>query len=153
MMMLIVIVMVTLAVAAVSAALRLERSARRYELSSEPVEHVLDHMIGPNSEKLIVNFGGQMPISQMPGEARKLIGVLMSDLDNGLGSGVNLYQPPIVELQTVSVGHRDHLRKIEKDIFALVRGQANATAMARFKIEGDRARGPFPRPMSGRAMN
>jgi hypothetical protein len=145
--------MVMLAIAVVSAALRLERGARRYELCSETVEHVLDHMIGPNSENLIVNFDRQMPISQMPGEARKLIGVLMPDLDNGLGSGVNLYQPPIVELQTVSVGHRDRLRKIEKDIFAVVRGQANATAMARFKIEGDRARGPFLRPMSGGAMN
>ena len=152
-MMLIVIVMVTLAVAAVSAALRLERSARRYELSSEPVEHVLDHMIGPNSEKLIVNFDRQMPISQMPGEARKLIGVLMSDLDNGLGSGVNLYQPPIVELQTVSVGHRDHLRKIEKDIFALIRNQANAAPMARVEIESDRAGSLFFRPMPGGALN
>ena len=89
-MMLIVIVMVTLAVAAVSAALRLERSARRYELSSEPVEHVLDHMIGPNSEKLIVNFDRQMPISQMPGNPHELIGIDMSDFDNGLGSGLDL---------------------------------------------------------------
>src|SRR5262249_23529821 len=91
MMMPTVIMMVILAIAVVSAALRLERGARRYELCSETVEHVLDHMIGPNSENLIVNFDRQMPISQMPGEARKLIGVLMPDLDNGLGSGVNLY--------------------------------------------------------------
>jgi len=56
-------------------------------------------------------------------------------------------------LQAISVGHGNRLRKIEKDIFALVRGQANATAMARVEIEGDASCRLFLRPMPGCAMN
>jgi hypothetical protein len=40
-------------------------------------------------------------------------------------------------LQAISIGHRNRLRKIQKDIFALIRCQANATAMARVKIESE----------------
>jgi hypothetical protein len=40
-------------------------------------------------------------------------------------------------LQAISIGHRNRLRKIQKDIFALIRCQANATAMAPVKIESE----------------
>jgi hypothetical protein len=38
-------------------------------------------------------------------------------------------------LQAISISHCNRLRKVEKDVFALIRSQANATAMARIKIE------------------
>jgi hypothetical protein len=56
-------------------------------------------------------------------------------------------------LQAISVGHRNRLWKIEKDIFALIRSQANAAAMARVKIQSESAYRLFLRPTSGRAMN
>jgi hypothetical protein len=55
-------------------------------------------------------------------------------------------------LQAISIGHRYRFRKIEKDIFALIRNQANAAPMARVEIESERACGLFFRPMSGGAM-
>jgi len=71
----------------------------------------------------------------MPGKTHKLIRIFMPDLDNKLRSGLNLQPSPIVKLQAVSIGHCNRLREIQKDIFALIRSQANATAMARVKIE------------------
>jgi hypothetical protein len=56
-------------------------------------------------------------------------------------------------LQAVPIGHRNRVWKVEKDIFALIRHQANAAAMARVKIESERACRLFLRPMSGGAMN
>jgi hypothetical protein len=56
-------------------------------------------------------------------------------------------------LQAISIDHRHCFRKVEKDILALIRRQANAAAMARVKIERERARRLFPRPMPGGAMN
>jgi hypothetical protein len=38
-------------------------------------------------------------------------------------------------LQAISIGHCNRLREIQEDIFALIRGQANATTMTRVKIE------------------
>jgi hypothetical protein len=69
MMMPTVIVVVMMAVSAVSPAFRLERGLHPCEVCSKAKEHVLDHMIGPNAKNMVSNFGRQMAISQMPGEA------------------------------------------------------------------------------------
>jgi hypothetical protein len=143
---------VMVAVAAVSAAFRLERGPHFCKFCSEAMEHILDHMVGPDAEHLLSNLSRQMPISQMPSNAHKLIGILMPDFENKLCSGPNLQPPPILELQAVSISHRNRFRKVEKDIFALIRSQANAAAMARVKIESESARRLLLRPKSGGAM-
>jgi hypothetical protein len=94
-----------------------------------------------------------MPISQTPSKAHELLGIFMPDFDNKLGSGLDLQQPAVIKLQAISIRHRNRIRKIEKDVFALIRRQANAAAMARVEIESDRARRLFLRPMPGGAMN
>jgi len=147
-----VIMFVMIAVTPVGAAFGLEGSSHVHKIRSQPMEHLFDHMVGPNAKNPASNFCRQMPVSQMPGKTRKLTGILMPDFDNELGRSLNLQQPPIVKLQAISVGHGNRLRKIEKDIFALVRGQANATAMARVEIESDGACRLFLRPMPGGVM-
>jgi hypothetical protein len=148
-----VIMVAMVAVAAVSAAFGLEGGLHLYKIRFEVMEHILDHMVGANAKNLVSNLSRQMPISQMPGKAHKLIGIFMPDFDNKLSSGLNLQQPPIVKLQAISIGHRNRFREVEKDIFALIGSQANAAAMARVEIESDRASRPFLRPVSGGAMN
>jgi hypothetical protein len=148
------VIMAAMVVApAVSAAFGLEGGLHLYKIRFEVMEHILDHMVGANAKNLVSNLSRQMPISQMPGKAHKLIGIFMPDFDNKLSSGLNLQQPPIVKLQAISIGHRNRFRKVEKDIFALIGSQANAAAMARVEIESDRASRPFLRPVSGGAMN
>src|SRR5262245_31673046 len=88
------------------------------------MEHLLDHVIGPNAKNLIANFSRQMPISQIPREAHELVGVLMPDFDDKLRGGFDLQEPSVFKLQGISIGHGNRSRKIEKDIFALVRRQA-----------------------------
>jgi hypothetical protein len=153
MMMPTVIMVVMVAVTAVSAASGLEGGLHLYKIRSKTMKHILDHMIGPNAKSLVSKFSRQMPISQMPGKAHKLVGISMPDFDNKLRSGLNLQPPPIFKLQAISISHRNRFWKVEKDIFALIRGQANATAMARVEIESDGACCLFLRPKPGAAMN
>ena len=153
MMMFTVIMVVMVAITTVSAAFRLERVLQLYKLRSEAMEHLLDHMIGPDSKNLVANFGRQMPVPQMPGEAHELLGILVPDFHNRLRSGLHYEQSPIFKLQGVPIGHRNRFRKIEKDVLALIRGQANAAAMARVEIERERAGRAFPGPMPGGPMN
>ena len=110
-------------------------------------------MVGPESENLVSNFSRQMPISKMPGKAHKLIRILMSCLDDKLGSGLNLKPSPILELKAISLSHGDRLREVEKDIVALIRGEANAATMARFKIESESTGRLFLGPVPRGAMN
>ena len=70
-MMPILVMGVMVAVAAVRAALGLERDLHLYKIGSEATEHVLDHVVGPNAKNLVSNFSRQMPISQMPGKAQQ----------------------------------------------------------------------------------
>jgi hypothetical protein len=144
---------ILIAMLIVCATLRLEGRLHLYKIRSEAVEHLLDNMVRANAKNLVSNFSRQMPISQMPRKAHKLIGIFVPDFDNKLRSGPNLSPLPIFKLQAISIGHRNRFWKIEKDTFSLIRGQANAAAMARVKIESESARRLFLRPMSGRAMN
>jgi hypothetical protein len=139
--------------AAVCATFGLEGNLHPCKIRSQAVEHILDDVVGPNTKNLLSNFSWQVPVSQMPGQAHKLIGVFVPDFNNQLRSGLNLEPSPIFKLQAISIGHRNRIRKIEKDIVALIRSQANAAAMARVEVESERASRLFLRPLPGRAMN
>jgi hypothetical protein len=153
MMMFPAILVVRVAVAAVGTAFGLEGGLHVDEIRSEATEHVLDDMVRSYAKDPIPDFSRQMPISQMPRKAHELIGVRMPDLDHGFGRGSNREPSPIFELQAISISHRNRCRKVEKDMFAKIRSQADATAMSRVKIEGERARRLFLRPTSGASMN
>jgi hypothetical protein len=141
------------AVAAVSAPFGLEGGFHLYEIRSKTNEHILDHLVRPNAKNLVSNFSRQMPISQMPREASKLVGVFMSDFDNGLCRSLNVEPFTIFKLQAISISHGNRLGKVEQDIFALIPSQANAASMPRVKIESERSCRFFRRPISGGSMN
>jgi hypothetical protein len=141
------------AVARVSAAFGLERDLHPCKIRSEAKEHILDHVIRPNAKNLVSNFSRQMPISQMPRQARQLVGIFMSDFDNELRRGLNLEPSTIFELQAISISHGNRLGKVEQDIFALIPSQTNAASMPRIEIESERAGRFFRRPIPGESMN
>jgi hypothetical protein len=141
------------AVAGVSAAFGLERDLHLCKICSEAKEHILDHVVGPNAKDLVSNFSRQMPISQMPRETSKLIGVFMLDFDNELSRSLHLEPPTIFELQAISISHGNRLGEVEQDIFALIPSQANAASMAGVKIESERSCRVFRRPIPGGPMN
>ena len=153
MMMSLVVRSVMVTMTSVGAPLGLKGDVHPYKIRPEATEHVLDHVVRPDTEYLISNFSWQVPISQMPSKTHKLIGIFMPDFDDRLGSGLNLEPPPILKLQAISIGHRNRFRKVEEDIFALIRGQTNAAAMALVKVESERTRRLFLGPVPGRAMN
>jgi len=148
-----VAMVVMVAVVAISATLGLERGLQFLELRAEAAEHMLDHMVGPDAENLVSNFSRQMPVSEVPSQAHKLVWIFVLNFDNMLTSGLNHQLPPIFKLQTISISHRNGFRKVEKDLFPFVRRQAYAAAMARVKIESESACGLFLRPIARGAMN
>jgi hypothetical protein len=153
MMVSIIIAVMMMPVTSVSAAFGLEGRLHLHKIRSETAEHVLNHMVGPDTKSPASNFSRQVTIPKMPGKAHELIGIFMPDFDHKLVSSLNLEPSPILELQAISIGHSDRFRKIEKDIFALIRCQANAAAMSRIKVESESARCFFLGPMPGGAMN
>jgi hypothetical protein len=153
MMMPTVAVFVIVAMAAVRSTFGLKRCLHLDELCSKATEHVFDHMIVPDAKNVVSNFSRQMPISEVPSKPHKLVGIFMPDFDDGLRSGLNFQPPPIFKLQAIAICHRDGLRKVKEDIFAMIRSQENTAAVTRIKIECQSACRFFFRPISGGAMN
>jgi hypothetical protein len=140
-------------VAAVGAAFGLKGGLHLHELRSKAIEHIFDHVVGSNPKNVVSNFSRQVPVSQMPRKAQELMGIFVSDFDDRFRSSLNLQPPAVFQLQAISIGHGNRFRKVKKDIFSLVRSQANSTAMARIKIECQSARRLFLRPVPGGAMS
>jgi hypothetical protein len=114
----------------VSAALWLKRRPYFTKICAKAKQHVLDHVVRPNSKDAVSNFGRQMTVTQMPGQSYKLIRILMPHFDNIFGRGPNFEPSSIFELQTIPICHSNRIRKIEKDVFTLIRRQPNAAPMA-----------------------
>jgi hypothetical protein len=85
-----VLIVVMVAVAAVSAPFRLERGLHVDKTRLEAMQHIFDYVVGPDAQNLMSNFSRQMPISQMPGKTHELIGILMPHLDERLRGGPDL---------------------------------------------------------------
>src|SRR5262249_34434598 len=82
-------VIVIVARAAVSTALRLECDLRSDQFGSEAVEHILDHVVGPNAKNVVLDFSGQMSIPKVPGKPHQLIAIFVSYFNDRLGSRAN----------------------------------------------------------------
>ena len=76
------LVILMLVMVTVGAPLGLERGMDPREVGAKLADHVLDHLIGPNTKDLVVDFSRQMSVTEMPGQACKLIGIVMPDLDD-----------------------------------------------------------------------
>jgi hypothetical protein len=148
-----VAIFVSVAVAAVRAAFGLKWGLHLHELRSKAMEHILDHVVGPNAKNVISNFRWQVPVSQMPRQTHELMRILVTDFNDGLCRGPDLQPPPVFELQAIAVGHRDGFRQVQKDILSFISSQANSAAVTRVKIESESALGLFLRPMASGSMN
>ncbi len=152
-MMSLAIVAVAVQPVVVGASFGLEGSLRPHEARAEAQEHVLDDVIRPDAKSLVPNFSGQMSIAKMPGEPHELRVITVPNFDNSLVGCSNPQPHPILELQSIAIGHRDRFWKIDKDIPALICAQANAAAMSRIKADGKGVSSLFSRPLAGAAMD
>ena len=140
-------------VTTVRASFGLKRTFDLSENCAEAGKHRFDHMVRPDTESFMSNLRRQMTIAEMPCKPHKLARIFMPHLDNRLFGRVNHEPPPIVKLHTISISHGDSLRKIEKDILAVIRREPDPAPMARIEIERDSACCSFLWPMPGRTMN
>jgi hypothetical protein len=130
-----VLVVMIVAMAAVSAPFWLKGHARLHQRCSKALQHMLNHVIGPYAKYRLLDLGRQMPIPQMPGNAHQLTWIVVPDFNGELRRGLDLQPSPIVQLQAIAVCHCNRYWQIEKDFFALIRSHANAAAMAGIEVE------------------
>lgn len=129
--------MVTVLMAAVSAAFRLKGRSQLYEGRSKAEQHVFDDVIGPNAERLTSELGRNMSIAEMPRQTHKLTGIPVGDIDDELRRCANDEPTAVLDLQAVSIAHRGRGVQVKKHLVALIRDLADTTAVPIVVIEGE----------------
>src|SRR3984957_17167990 len=86
----------------VGAAFRVERRFDRDDLSAQAPRHLLDYRIPANAQALLQEFGRQMAIAKMPGDARQRRRVGGANFGQRLRRGDDLDDARIVEHEGIS---------------------------------------------------
>ncbi len=110
-------------------------------------------MVGANVKNRATDLRRQMPVPEMPGKPCQLFGISVADLYHRLRCRLYFEPSPVMQPQPVSIRHGKCLRQIEKELFALIRYQADTPAVTLFKQKGDGSRGLMIRPAPGGLMN
>src|SRR5262249_19958913 len=133
--------------------LGLKRRPDLQEIRSQALQHGFDHMVGSNAKNCATDLCWQMSVPQVPGETCQLFGISMADLYHWLRSCLHFEPSPILQPQPVTIRHGDRLGQIEEDLFALIRHQTNAPAVALFEMKSDGSRCLMLWPAAGEPMN
>jgi hypothetical protein len=132
----------------IGAAFRIERCLDLDNRRPEAARHILNDMITPDAQALLQEFGRQVTIAEMPGDARQRGGVGAADLREAFGSGDDFDDASVLQRQAVAGAQHHRLGQIEQEGEAAHAGHRDAAAITIFIVEDDRV-GGFAGPRAG----
>ncbi len=106
-------------------------------------------MIAADAEPVAGDLHVDVPIADVPGEPRQLVGIGRGDFNERLRPADNAHDGAIIQQKPIAVTQRRGLRQIEQKRRAALAGQNDAAAMPIMRIEHDRIDGSRRDP-SGR---
>ena len=101
--------------------------SRRFR--AEPGQHVEDDMVEPNAYRIVENLHGQMSITEMPGNPRKMGRSTGPDVDDVFCPCPDPHRTAVAEFQTVAVRQCPRFRKVEEKLASGRCPHGNAAAM------------------------
>jgi hypothetical protein len=136
--MVVIVMVIVAAIVVVGSALRLEGTLDGRRRAALAAHHLGEDMVLLDVDRVGEDFGGCVPVADMPGDAQEPQRVLGPDLEEALRGRLHLDEPPVVELDGVAVGKRRRLVEIEQEVEAFVALECDAAAVAALVIEGHR---------------
>jgi hypothetical protein len=133
----------------IGAAFGIERRFQRDHPGAETLGHRLDDGIAADAQGLRRQFGRQMAIAEVPGDAGQRQGVRGPDLRQRFGLGDDFHDAPVLEPQTVAAPQHRRFRKIKQEFEPADAGHGDAPAIARVEVEHHTIR-RSPGPIAGR---
>jgi hypothetical protein len=123
--------------AAVGAALWLERADHRMHMGAKANHHRLKNVIRLNVDRVGRDFRRCVAIAEMPRDPGERVCIGGMNLHERLGGSNDADEGSVLELQGVTVGKIGRLGKVKQNGPAAVSGHRNAAAVARRPVEGD----------------
>jgi len=106
----------TVLVARIGAALWPERPLDRFGSRAEPARHLQEHMVVRDIQRLGRDLGGDVPVAEMPRDLHEPERIVRRDRDQSLGGGLDLNQPPVLELYGVAVLDNARALQIQQEL-------------------------------------
>jgi hypothetical protein len=117
----IMVIMATMGV--IGTAHRLKRRIHGRNGRAQPFQHGADHVVALNEDTLRTDFGGHVPIAQMPGDFGQMQRVAAAHFKQLFRSGHDFHQIAIVQQQLVAIGKQHGFLEVEHDHLAIVERQ------------------------------
>ncbi len=142
--------MVTLAVGrrlrrARALAFWLERRFNRAEPGPKTFQHGLDNLVCPDAQRGFGDFNRQMPIANMPGEARQTRRIMRRCFNQLFRQSFDGDQPSILKFQRITIPKVLGLRQIEQKLQAADPAHVKPATVAVLEIQ-EHAIGNWPPP-------
>ena len=109
---------------AVSAGFRLERRLHRFDRSTQPLEHLCEHVVGGDAQIPRGDFDRHMPVAQMVSGANEVLVRFAGDMQDAFGLGHDLDHPPVACDYKIAAPENLTSRQHKTDLLA--RGQVSA---------------------------
>lgn len=122
----------------IGAALRLEGPRHRVHRAALAADHLRQHMVVLDIDRVRRDLGGGVAVADMPGDAHQAQRVLGADLEQGLRRGLDQHEPAILQLHGVAIGERGRLVEIEQDVEPAIALERETAAIAILMVEGQR---------------
>jgi hypothetical protein len=118
---------------AVGAGFGLEGGLEMAKIRTQAKEHRLDHVVRANAQGVLADLGQEMPIAEMPGDLDE---IRSSDLDHGLGQGLDLEHGTILEAEALARLQAGRFGEVDQDVLAAPGADHVAPASSALEIEG-----------------
>jgi hypothetical protein len=122
----------------IGTAFRLEWRFDFDNLGAEASRHVGDDVIAPDAKRPPQQLRRQVPIAQMPGQAREMVSVVATDFQQSFARGDDLDQAAVLENERVTTaqpGAAD--RKVKQKLYSALSDHRHAAPLAFIVIEHD----------------
>ena len=113
----------------IGARLGVKRPLEQAGVGSQTLDHGHDYVVGPNVYPVLINLGRQMSVAEMPCDLHQFAGLGASYLDHRFLGRSNHYPAAILAAETIAVGHRHGVRKVEHNMTARRGRQAATTSV------------------------
>lgn len=119
----------------VGAALGPERAHDLASARAEAPDHLKQHVVVADIDRVLVDLGRDVPVADMPGDLRQPDRIAGRHLDQPLRRGLDLDEPAVFELHGIAVIQNRGAVQIEQEFEPAFRNQGDAAAMARLMVE------------------
>ena len=142
-----IMVMMMAAAARVGAGLGIERGIDLVDMTAEALDHLLDHMIGADTDAVTQQLHGQMAVAEVPGDPHQFPVVVRMDFQQGFRPSADSYDATF-DRQAVAVPQADGLRQVDQQVGILFGVQHYAPAMPMVEVDQHAVDlgGRIPRP-------